>query len=247
MDPEKCRLFVGNLPHGTNEKRLVRFIRDVGLEKSLTRVAHTAGKRFCFMSWKTYEDTVRAKRVLETNQLDGNRITVEYPKDSSNDDRPRGGGGGGRGAAVDPRQGSDWPGGGGGGSTDLESIRNSLAQQLDMQRQQLLAKQKEVLQHAREEVLGPRGRWTPHAPACSDHGRVSLHARHCVRRSPGCIWRLCSVQIDSFTLEGRKEPQLLILLVVISQPGVTIALLAGQVAFAVSGGPYLISIPLSIP
>jgi hypothetical protein len=175
VDPEKCRLFIGNLPHGTNEKRLVKFIQDVGLEKSLTRVSHTPGKRFCFMSWKSYEDTVRAKKQLETSQLDGNRITVEYPKES--DDRHRGGGGGGsRGGGADPRYGLDGPGGAaqgpGGGGTDLESIRNSLAQQLDVQRQQLLAKQKEVLEHERQEVLGPRGgpppmadpRLPPHDP-----------------------------------------------------------------------------------
>jgi len=34
-----------------------------GLEKSLLRINHTAGKRFCFTAWASFEETVKAKRV----------------------------------------------------------------------------------------------------------------------------------------------------------------------------------------
>jgi len=86
-------------------------------------------------------DTVWVQALEDKRELDGNRISVEYPKDDGS--RRGGGGAGGRGGGG---------GGGGGGGAgaggappDLEGIRNSLAQQLDIQRQQLLAKQKEVL------------------------------------------------------------------------------------------------------
>ena len=92
----------------------------------------------------------------DKRELDGNRITVEYPKDDGS--RGARGGGGGR-----------VGGGGGGGPSgavppDLEGIRNSLAQQLDIQRQQLLAKQKEVRLHLEDMSM----LWINHANVVPD-------------------------------------------------------------------------------
>ena len=103
---------------------------------------------------------VRAKTVLETARMQGSKITVEYPKDSDAQRGGAGGGGAGSGVggsgrggargAVDPRAGPEsggsrrGAGGAPGGGSDLESIRNSLQQKLDIQRQQLLAQQKQV-------------------------------------------------------------------------------------------------------
>jgi hypothetical protein len=80
----------------------------------------------------------------DKRELDGNRITVEYPKDDGSRGA-RGGGGGGSGGGRGVAGGVVGPSGA--GPPDLEGIRNSLAQQLDIQRQQLLAKQKEVRLH----------------------------------------------------------------------------------------------------
>ena len=54
---------IGNLPHGTTETRLTNFMKPLGLDKGLIKIFHSAGKRFCFTSWKSYEETVKAKKV----------------------------------------------------------------------------------------------------------------------------------------------------------------------------------------
>ena len=122
IDPERCRLFLGNLPHGTNEERLRRFLTECGLDKAVLRVHHTSGKRFCFVAWKSFEDTVRAKSKLEGTRMEGNKITVEYKGERKRpDDDPRSGdAGGGRGAGG--RQNAP--------PANLEGIRDSLTQQV---------------------------------------------------------------------------------------------------------------------
>jgi hypothetical protein len=53
-----CPFLTGNLPHGASESRLMDFLKDLNISKSVIRVHHTSGKRFCFVQFKSFEDTV---------------------------------------------------------------------------------------------------------------------------------------------------------------------------------------------
>jgi len=101
------KLFVGNLPFSTDERRLEELFAEIGPVDTVNIVRDQMTGRargFAFVEMQTDEAAQTAIQRLNDTELDGRKIAVNEARP-----KPSGGGGGGRG----PGGGGRGPGGGG--------------------------------------------------------------------------------------------------------------------------------------
>src|SRR5437763_9863489 len=100
------KLFVGNLPFSTDERRLEELFAAIGPVDTVNIVRDQMTGRargFAFVEMQSDESAQTAIQKLNETELDGRKLAVNEARP-----KPTGGGGGGRGGR---------PGGGGGGGS----------------------------------------------------------------------------------------------------------------------------------
>jgi len=102
------KLFVGNLPFNTDERRLEEVFAAIGPVDSVNIVRDQMTGRargFAFVEMQTEEAAQSAIQKLNESDLDGRKIAVNEarPKPSGGGGGGRPGGGGGRGPRREPR------------------------------------------------------------------------------------------------------------------------------------------------
>ena len=102
------KLFVGNLPFSTDERRLEEMFAAIGPVDSVNIVRDQMTGRargFAFVEMQTDEAAQSAIEKLNDTDLDGRKIAVNEarPKPSGGGGGGRPGGGGGRGPRREPR------------------------------------------------------------------------------------------------------------------------------------------------
>jgi RNA recognition motif-containing protein len=112
-------LYVGNLPHSTNESELRGLFQPHGEVEKVSMVTDRETGRsrgFAFVEMTNNEEAEKAIAALNGTELGGRALTINEAKPKT--DRPRSGGGGGGGKRFGGGGGGGGKGGSGGGGRD---------------------------------------------------------------------------------------------------------------------------------